>query len=173
MVRPCLTVNGRRADTSLLKNCKASISVTDYIDNRTVSRDYDDLTFDEQQELVLSFQIPPNLSNINITLSAQCQNVTTKKLESFSSQQSFKIKEHSNDCQITEMYLRRIKNLYYVYVLGRNGEPQKGTATVIFKHCDYRETHSQQMKLNGQGMICIGSLHDIEWVKCNYESLSE
>lgn len=82
-------------------------------------------------------------------MKAECQNVTTKKLENFSGEQTFIVKEHSNDTNIEELYLRRIKNMYYVYALGRNGEPQTNKdVNVTLKHCDYANTTTANLKLN-------------------------
>ena len=34
------------------------------------------------------------------------------------------IQEHSESTKMGELYLRRIDQQYYIYALGRNGEPQ-------------------------------------------------
>jgi len=66
--------------------------------------------------------VPPNLSEVKLTMETQVQNVTKKMLQSFSDSSSIQISEHSRSDKISELYLRRVDGEYYIYTLGRNGE---------------------------------------------------
>jgi len=85
------------------------------------------LKLHDDLETLLAFQVPPNLEHISVQVECQIQNVTTKNLQTLSSQvKSFHIKHHGHQVNISELYLRRENNHYYLYSLGRNGEPNQG-----------------------------------------------
>ena len=52
-------------------------------------------------------------------------NTTTKKLQDFSSADTFDITSRNTEDQICELYLKMAKNqTYEVFCLGKNGEPR-------------------------------------------------
>lgn len=89
LIRPKLLINGSKANLKMLKNCKAVLSITNYIDDIPVTKNFDSLTFTNDRELAVQFQVPPNLGSIHIKLMAQVQNSTTRKMESFTAEESF------------------------------------------------------------------------------------
>jgi len=66
MIRPQLLINGRKTSVKFLKNTKVKINIKDYLDSPVISREYSNLTFTDNQETVVSFQVPPNLSHVSI-----------------------------------------------------------------------------------------------------------
>jgi len=100
-----------------------TLNIGDYIEDRTNTKTYENIQFSNNEEKIISFQVPPNMSNVNLSITAQVQNVTLKKLETFIESKSIPIQQHSTSTRISELYLRRINKLYYIYALGRNGEP--------------------------------------------------
>ena len=73
----------------MLKNCKAVLSITNYIDDIPVTKTFDQLNFINEKEVTVSFQVPPNLGSVHIKLFAQVQNSTTKKMQDFTDEKSF------------------------------------------------------------------------------------
>ena len=57
-----------------------ALNITDYIDDREVQKNYKELNFSDDEETILSFIVPPNLRNIELSMHAEVQNVTTKEL---------------------------------------------------------------------------------------------
>ena len=73
--------------------------------------------------------------------------------------------EHRNSTRISELYLRRINRQYYVYALGRNGEPQtNGTIQVRVKHKDYESEVQESLNLDKHGRVGLGHLKDVDKV---------
>ena len=57
------------------------------------------------------------------------------------------------------MYLRKIGKDYFIYALGRNGEPQNGTSIGVWlRHKDYSVEAAESMKTDHQGKIKLGEL---------------
>ena len=64
----------------MLKNVKVVLTTFNYIDNIPVTKNFQDLSFINDQELSVTFQVPPNLRDISISLSCEVLNATTKKM---------------------------------------------------------------------------------------------
>jgi hypothetical protein len=143
MVRPNLFVNGRKASVELLKNVSATVEIRDFIDMRSNSKNYEKLQFNDDKEVILSFQVPPNMMSLSVSLKCEVQNVTQKKTQSFSASHSLVVKEHKLDYVMSELYLRRQNKDYYLYLLGRNGEPKQSKISVQLTH------HNKNLQSNG------------------------
>ena len=75
---------------------------------------------------------------------------------------------------MNELYLRRVNEQYFMYALGRNGEPQtNGKISVDVKHQDHPSFVSQQLNLDKQGRVGLGSLKDIQQIKGNFNDCHE
>jgi hypothetical protein len=70
LIRPKLLINGSKANLKMLKNCKAVLRITNYIDDIPVTKNFDQLSFTNEREVAVQFQVPPNLGSINIRLTA-------------------------------------------------------------------------------------------------------
>jgi prolyl oligopeptidase PreP (S9A serine peptidase family) len=141
-----------------------------------VSRTYDNLTFHDDKETIISFQVPPNLSSITLTMEGGVMNNTTHSMDNWTSpERTFLIQNHRSSHRICEMYLRKVGQDYFVHVLGRNGEAQKnnGVITTCY-HKDHQATAKQTSLITDQdGKIGIGPLKDITRVtaKCRNSNL--
>ena len=85
MIRTKLLINGQKTSVGLLKNSKVTLQIQDYLGSPEVSRTYSDLKFSDNEETIISFQVPPNLMHITLSMTCDVQNVTENKLQSFSS----------------------------------------------------------------------------------------
>lgn len=110
VVKGQLNINGRKANLNLLKNVKIVLTTYNYIDNLPVTKTFSNLQFENDKELTITFQVPPNLKDINATLSCELLNATTKKTEKFSAGQSFQIiSNNSISDQVMSMpYLKKV-----------------------------------------------------------------
>jgi hypothetical protein len=68
MIRTKLLINGQKTSASLLKNCKVTLQIQDYIGSPEISRTYSDLKFCDNEETIISFQVPPNLMQVSLTM---------------------------------------------------------------------------------------------------------
>jgi hypothetical protein len=64
----------------MLKNVKLVLTTFNYIENIPVTKTFENLSFINDQELSVSFQVPPNLRDIHVALTCDVLNATTKKL---------------------------------------------------------------------------------------------
>jgi len=71
-----LQVNSRQASLALLKNIKVTLTTISYIDNLPVTKNFENLTFQDNKDCVLEFQVPPYLSSISATLKCEVFNLT-------------------------------------------------------------------------------------------------
>jgi hypothetical protein len=54
LIRPCLTINGRKTSVKQLKNAKIELTILDFNQNPT-KLTFNDLKFNDNEEKVLSF----------------------------------------------------------------------------------------------------------------------
>ncbi len=97
-----------------------------YIDRTPITRNFENLSFEEGRELTVQFQIPMNLESISASLTAEVQNVTTKKMNQFNASHTFHIFNQSSTNQMSDAYLRKVDGEYSVLLLGKNGETVDG-----------------------------------------------
>lgn len=90
-----------------------------------MTKTFNNLSFSNEKELCVTFQVPPNLNNVHVELRAEVANATTKSTERFCETESFKIS--ANDAIPDDLmqlpYLKRNNGDYELHFLGRNGEP--------------------------------------------------
>ena len=116
-----LKINDRDASLTLLKNVSVSLTTFNYIDQIPVTKKFENLNLIDGQELTVDFQVPPNLESIDVSISAQVTNATTKSVENFSASKTFRHTKQENQ----EIYLRQVKDeSYEISILGVNGEPR-------------------------------------------------
>ena len=128
LIRPQFTVNGRPCDLKLLKNTKVKLTTTSFIDNIPVTKDFDNLKLDSSEEIVLTFQVPPNLDTIDLQFESEITNVTKGSNEKFHSSHHYSVRNHKDSHQFYDYYLQTHKGQYIFVMLGKNGEPQDDVA---------------------------------------------
>ncbi|CDW90653.1 UNKNOWN [Stylonychia lemnae] len=124
IIRPTLLINGRQAPLKILKNTKIVLTTQNYIDNIPTTKNFDGMTFTENKELVIDFQVPAYLSTISVQITTELYNVTLQQNQSFSAAETFTIQTHQYDKNMIDAYLRKENGEYFIYVLGKNGEPK-------------------------------------------------
>jgi len=55
LIRPKLLINGNKANLKMLKNSKAVLRITNYIDGIPVTKNFDGLNFTNDRELAVQF----------------------------------------------------------------------------------------------------------------------
>lgn len=79
LIRPTLLVNGRKTSVKFLKSIKVNLECQTQTAEEKVSREYGDLTFSDDEETLITFQVPADMTGLHITIDAKIQNVTLKK----------------------------------------------------------------------------------------------
>lgn len=57
------------ADLRLLENTKVTLQTVNKVDNITISKSYEDVKLNDSEEYEIEFQVPPNIAEINVTVS--------------------------------------------------------------------------------------------------------
>lgn len=149
----------------LLANTKVTLRTENSIDNITISKDFEDVKFNENQEYEVEFQVPNNLSSISISVTTQVLNASRGDKSNFSASHTFNINNHSHDYEFCETYLRNYQGNYQFFVKGKNGEPKKGVVVdFTFKNKYYYEATFAALKTDVNGMIVLGKLRNITQV---------
>ena len=141
LLRPKLMINGRRIDAKNLKQCKAQLVVLDF-ESKETKLTFDNLTFDNKDERILTFQVPVNTMFISLTLDAKVYNSTKKSFDNLSSNKSIDIQHHCHDDTLRELYLRKVDKEYFIYSVGKNGESTQAAGNDIGKKIHVSVRHA-------------------------------
>ena len=172
LVRPKLTLNGRRCDTKLMENNTVILTTTSFVDNIPVTKTYDSMHLDNNNEISVEFQAPPNLSSVDVRFQCDVRNVTMGTTEKKVQSRSYTLNTNTSNAKYYEAYLRRFKGAYYYYALGKNGEALKN---VCVNFTFYHSIHDQDNKYatlytDKDGKIDLGNLDRIFKVDTNFSS---
>jgi hypothetical protein len=89
----------------------------------------------DSEDYVYEFIVPSNVLQIAVSLAASVKNLTKNKMESLGKpSRVFDIQHHRSDQYLYELYLRQLGPDYYVYCLGKNGEPCGNRAITLTPH---------------------------------------
>jgi hypothetical protein len=88
-MNPTLKINGRQAGLSLLQNVTATLKTEDFIDCTPTTKVFSGLKVSPDQDLTISFQVPPNLKYIDVRLTCQVMNTTSKSMQDFNASKRF------------------------------------------------------------------------------------
>lgn len=163
LVRPVLKVNDRPCTLRALKDILIKVTTTSYIDNIPITKLFEDLKINDNNEILLSFQVPPNLEGVSISFEAKVRNISHQRLDPLSHSYTFNLRTHKESFKYYEDYLRKLNGEYHYYVLGKNGEPIEGLSINV------NLTHALQSSttINGtaitdkDGKVNLGALEDI------------
>eukprot|EP00347_Sterkiella_histriomuscorum_P021579 403333486 len=163
LIKPQLLLNNSDlADLRLLENIKVTLQTVNQIDNITISKDFEDVKFNEKEEYEIEFQVPNNISSIVVSVSTQVNVASRSEKSSFSSSHTFNVNNHSHDYEFCEAFLRNIEDNYEFLIKGKNGEAKRGVIVDFqFKNKYYSETISSQLKTDKNGIIQLGKLRNI------------
>lgn len=162
-MKPTLILNERDlADLRLLENTKVTLQTVNKVDNITISKSYEDVKLNEDEEYEIEFQVPPNIAEVNVTVSTTVNIVSKGEKKNFSQSQNFVINNHSNDHDFCETYLRNVDGQYQFAIKGKNGEPKRGVLIdFTFYHKYYYSTKSKVLKTDKDGIVHLGLLKNI------------
>lgn len=85
LIKPTLILNERElADLRLLEKTKVTLQTVNKVDNITISKSYEDVKMNEEEEYELEFQVPPNIAEINVTVQTTVNIVSKGEKKMFS-----------------------------------------------------------------------------------------
>ena len=101
-----------------------TLTTTSYIDSIPVTKNFENIRFQNGRDCILDFQVPPYLGDISVSLECEVFNITQQKNQAFTASKSFPVSTHAHSYNMCEVYMRKEGKDHFVYVLGKNGEPR-------------------------------------------------
>ena len=170
LIRPQLLINGRTADISLLKNIQCTLCTTNYIDNLPASETFKNLTLSENKELIVEFQVGPNISSMSINFSGEVINLSKGKPDVLSCSHAFTFSTHIDTHSIAELYMRFAQDAsgYELYALGKNGEPIVNAPVQLNFISDYFTYPIERSAItNKTGSVKLGFMRGVTMVNAS------
>eukprot|EP01022_Parablepharisma_sp_SALTPOND_P019171 TRINITY_DN3242_c0_g1_i1.p1 TRINITY_DN3242_c0_g1~~TRINITY_DN3242_c0_g1_i1.p1 ORF type:complete len:1469 (-),score=192.25 TRINITY_DN3242_c0_g1_i1:4794-9200(-) len=166
-LRPLLLINGGEADLSLLQNVSCTLHTSNFTGDIPSSKTFAGLKPTANAELLVTFQVGPNIKNLSVELSADVYSKSKGTIETLNAAHAFEINSHFNDLATGELFLSMDKNGdYELLALGKNGEPLADSPVsasficVGIKHCI-----DMKLRTNEEGMIKLGKLEKVKEVR--------
>jgi hypothetical protein len=173
LVRPSLKLNGLKADLRMLETPKIELQSVNYIDNIPITQSFGKVEISDDKEIEIPFQVPPFLQSLKITFTATVMNATRNSRESVMSEKSFELISNCSNASVTAMYLKHTKDMYELFVYGKNGEPIPQANVRIEVLTNFLRSGSATCYLDtdDEGKIVLGKLHNAITVKAQCNSL--
>lgn len=147
----------------LLENTKVTLQTVNKIDNITISKSYEDVKLNDQEEYEIEFQVPPNIAEITVSVQTMVNVVSKGEKKNFAQSQTFTINNHSSDHDFCEAFLRQVDGEFQYLIKGKNGEPKRGVLIDFnFSHSFYYTTRSKTLKTDKDGIVSLGNLKNIQ-----------
>lgn len=154
----------------MMKNTKVTLSTLSFIDSLVSTKIIDDLKPNSNEEIAVSFQVPPNLANLEIMIETEVKNISKGTTEKLKSTHSIKLDTKNNANSFYESYFRKYKGDYYYYLLGKNGEALVDSSIQLtFAHSTIaNQSTSVLLNTDEDGKIKLGPLKDIRLVTSSF-----
>lgn len=174
IIRPHLTINKKTTSLSLLKNIKCTLNTANFIDNIPATRTFNDLVLSDKGELIINFQVGPNIDNLSIMITAEVQNVSKNTKQTVSVHHDFCIANHKSEEAIGEFYLKlNDKKDYSISLLGKNGEAIKDASVELNYTTEMCQDNKQiHAETNAQGCINLGKMEGVTTIRARYAQTS-
>lgn len=170
LLLPTLKVNDRKCDLSIMRNTKITLTTISFIDNLPITKTFDDLSPNSQNEISIKFQVPPNLQSVSIQIQTEVMNISKGKTEQLSHSHQVSMTTKNETLNFYDCYLRKYKGEYYFYVLGKNGEALADVSVMFtFSHQIYTQRQETvSLNTDHEGKINLGLLIDITRVNASF-----
>lgn len=152
-------------------NSKVTLTI---FDNKMipVTKTYTDLKIVNNRELKIDFQVPSNLISVSLKFEADVKNISKQTDDHLQANYDVQIETYQKSIQFYETYLRRIRGEYFIYVLGKNGEPLEDTnVTLQFTHAILGQKEGIQKKTDEDGRINLGQLQNIILINAKIQGI--
>jgi len=161
IVQPRLYVNGQPSSFEILKDFSAQV-ITKTDENVPTTHHFEDLKPTLDKDIILQFPIPPRLMNVEVVVNASATQMYTTQEKKFSSNHSIPINIHQETDELVSIYLKPSQDGYYIYVLGKNGEPKsKIRVNVNLQPKFYHDSIYETLETDEDGKITLGKLENI------------
>jgi hypothetical protein len=170
ILKPTLKVNDRKCNLNVLKNTKVTLTTVSFVDNMPVTKTFDNLSVSSDEDISVKFQVPPNLQSVSVNIETEVRNISKSTTEKLYHSHNINMSTQNSGLSFYESYLRKQKDDYYFYLLGKNGEPLFDAPVVFtFDHRIYSHiSKSVTLNTDEDGKVNLGPLKDIRNVSTNF-----
>jgi len=165
VVRPALTLQGTPVTLAVLEDVRLVLTSKDH-DGVAGSKTVHDFELFEDRESIYTFQVPPRLSSLTVSLQAKVPLLSQSKKADLSAKRTFTLNQIDRTEKIEDLFLMCTADGYAIEHLGRNGEPRVGRpVNLSLKHRDFTQTVDVMLQTDGRGRITLGRLDDMSSVR--------
>ena len=162
LLRPMLRLaGGQSVPLSFLKKTKLvinSVNLDDIPSTRTIS----ELQLSESTDTVCEFVVPPRLKSIQLTFSAEIENISLAKTETVSASESFTVNQIDSTGLIQDLHLAPTADGFVIEVRGKTGEPRaKQPVRISVKLSRFTDPVDVDLQSDENGQIKLGALSNV------------
>lgn len=161
--RGLLTLNDREVSLTNLKKATLTALISKTVNGEVIptSQVFDKITLDKNKEFSFDLQIPPKLTSILLVFEAEVFNKS--KQENDKVCYSYDYKNYETEENFIKMFIKKTDDLYYLFVLGKNGEPKSDVVVNIALNTKQINKIQDPIKLQTdlEGKITLGQLKDV------------
>ena len=174
LIRPSLhIVGGNPVPVALIKKPKLVVTSVN-LDGISSTKVIDDLTFNEKEETICEFVVPPRLKTISLNLSAEINVVSRNQTKQLAASQTFSINAIDLTDTIQDIHLLPTSRGYFLEMLGKSGEVRRKQAVRIkAKFFDFQSDVSVDLQSDEKGLIELGQLVNVSSISATPAGGSE
>lgn len=171
IIHPKLIFNGRACSISYVKKNKVIVNSTNDAGVKS-SAIFSDVTFSYEKDTVINYLVPPKLKQIEVVCQGQIILVDGTEIN-VSTNEFIELEKKSNTDLYFDVYLRHSSGVYYLHLLGKNGESLPDKVILVNTHSKYLRDNYQpstELKTDERGIIKLGPLIDISSLTASFQN---
>ena len=164
LLKTSMLVSGIRVPLANLKETKVEI---EFLRSKNVKsyQKFENLSLKDDQDIQIEFYLPNNTGVINLKTEYTFTNLNGQS-ESRNFNFTITLKDREGNAGKTHLFLRREEESYYLYHLGKNGEPISGTELdVSILYIWKRDRETSQVVTDEKGRVKLGLLNGVTLVE--------
>lgn len=166
LIRPSLRVAGAPIPLGQrLAEIQLKITLTNQ-DGQASTETITDLKLDERGEATCEFQVPPRLAAVTLELTAKIRVESRNEEQQSRLVENLTLNQIELSDEIADLHLLRSGRMRALEVRGLSGEPRKQVAVNLeLKHRSFSQPVNVSLQSDERGVIELGELTDIEWLR--------
>ena len=161
LVQPRLFLNQQPIGLDILQECVATVTTTNE-DGVPSKFTFDKLKLSALAETELEFPVPAKLKDVSIEVKVKIVPVHKREPKEYTSTHLIPVESSARSSSFCNLYLRFSSEGYYLYVLGKTGEPKQGIViNFSFINKYFNQRLYQNLQTDNEGKIFLGKLEEI------------
>ena len=173
LIKPNLLLGNKNLSAGLLENKQLFITTTNIHGISTRQR-VENIKWEAHQDLVHEFTVPKDLRTISVHFSAKIKSIVTGEMVSLNTAKSFSVNGIEKTDKIHGLYITQNGDDYEIHILDKTGVGIAHQAVYFYlKHRDFKNVKTVVLQSDDEGVIRLGKLHDIKYVRARHQSHKE